>query len=299
MKQEMLINVRSPKNAASRSWRTASWKSCTSSEPARTTTWATSTRVWWSTWSRASRRRSSILASAATASCTSATSSRSISAKAATIPDKPLGPPAASRRARRSSESAVRDEFDDGRTTGGRPQRTYRPGSRPRVQAAHPGNPPPRRRSAGAGHQGRHRHQGAHALDLHQHPRPLPGADAGPGPHRRLAEDRGRSGSPPPARHHARAEPAQGRGFHRPHRRQRPYAARALPRPGLPAAAVEGHRAAGQEVPLPRGHLRRKRHDHPHHPRHLYRGRGRHLHRRAIGLRAGPRVPATGHAPLR
>ena len=60
------------------------------------------------------------------------------------------------------------------------------------LQAAHPGDLPPRRRSAGAGHQGGHRHQGPDALDLHQHPRPLPGADARPGPHRRVAEDRGR-----------------------------------------------------------------------------------------------------------
>ena len=44
-----------------------------------------------SIWSRASRRRSSISASAATAFCTSATSSRNISARAATIPAKPIG----------------------------------------------------------------------------------------------------------------------------------------------------------------------------------------------------------------
>ena len=70
----------------------------------------------------------------------------------------------------------------------GRGGRTGR-GPRPR-QAAHPGDPPPRRRGAGAGHQGGHRHQGADALDLHQHPRPLPGAHAGPGPR---SASRGRS----------------------------------------------------------------------------------------------------------
>ena len=77
---------------------------------------------------------------------------------------------------------------------------------------------------------------------------------------------------PPPApRHHARAQSAQGAGLHRPHRRLRPHQERALPRPGLPAAAVEGDRPADQEVPGPGRHLRRKRHDHPHHPRHLHR----------------------------
>ena len=58
---------------------------------------------------------------------------------------------------------------------------------------------------------------------------------------------------PPAARHHARAQPAQGPGLHRPHRRQRPHQARALARPGLPAAAVEGHRPADQEAAGPVG----------------------------------------------
>ncbi len=40
---------------------------------------------------------------------------------------------------------------------------------------------------------------------------------------RRLAQDRGRRRPPPAARHHARAESAQGRGLHRPHGRQRPH----------------------------------------------------------------------------
>ncbi len=86
------------------------------------------------------------------------------------------------------------------------------PARRPTAhQAADPGHPPPRRRSAGAGHQGRHRHQGPHALHLHQHSRPLPGADAGAGPRGRVAQDRRRRAAPQAARRDARAEPAQGR----------------------------------------------------------------------------------------
>jgi hypothetical protein len=46
----------------------------------------------------------------------------------------------------------------------------------------------------------------------------------------------------------ARAEPAQGAGLHRPHRRHRPDQEGAVPRPGLPAAAVEGDRPAHQEA---------------------------------------------------
>ena len=64
---------------------------------------------------------------------------------------------------------------------------------------------------------------------------------------RRLAQDRGRRRPPPAARHPARAEPAQGRGLHRPHRRHRPHEEGAVARPGVPAAAVEGDRAPDQE----------------------------------------------------
>ena len=42
--------------------------------------------------------------------------------------------------------------------------------------------------------------------------------------------------------------PAQGSRLHRPHRRHRPHEARAVARPGISVAAVEGHRAADQEV---------------------------------------------------
>ena len=49
------------------------------------------------------------------------------------------------------------------------------------------------------------------------------------------------------ARHHARAESAQGPGLHRPHRRQRPHEERAVARPGVSAAAVEGDRPPHQE----------------------------------------------------
>ena len=135
------------------------------------------------------------------------------------------------RRARRRPTAG-----DNGRGRARRPrQRARAPGVPPAHQAADPGHLPPRRRSAGAGDQGRHRHQGPDALDLHQHPRPLPGADAGAGPHRRLAQDRGRRRPPPAARHPARAEPAARAGLHRPHRRHRPHEEGAVARPGLPA----------------------------------------------------------------
>ncbi len=42
--------------------------------------------------------------------------------------------------------------------------------------------------------------------------------------------------------------PPKGAGLHRPHRRHRPHQEGALPRPGLPAAAVEGDRPADQEA---------------------------------------------------
>ncbi len=97
-------------------------------------------------------------------------------------------------------------------------------------QAAHPGHLPPRRRSAGPGHQGGDRHQGADAVDLHQHPRPLPGADAGAGAGGRLAQDRRRRRpAASSARHDARTEPAQGPGVHRPHRRPGTDEERAFP----------------------------------------------------------------------
>ena len=93
--------------------------------------------------------------------------------------------------------------------------------------------------------------------------------------------------------------PPKGAGLHRPHRRHRPHQERALARPGLSAAAVEGDRPPHQEDDRPGGHLRRKRHDHPHDPRHLHRRRRRDLHRRAEGLRAGQGVFAARHAAVR
>ena len=55
--------------------------------------------------------------------------------------------------------------------------------------------------------------------------------------------------APQAPRDHARAEPAQGPGLHRPHRRPRPHQEGAGARPGLPAAALEGHRPPDQEDP--------------------------------------------------
>ena len=132
------------------------------------------------------------------------------------------------------------------RRRAGPPGRPLGPGPRP-GQAADPGDLPPRRRGARPGHQGEHRHQGADPLHLHQHPRPLPGADARPEPRRRLAQDRRRRPAPQAPRDHARAEPAQGPGLHRPDRRPGANQARAGPRPGLPAPALEGHPPPDQE----------------------------------------------------
>ena len=55
---------------------------------------------------------------------------------------------------------------------------------------------------------------------------------------------------------------------------------------------IKKHAGAGR-------HLRRKRHDHPHDPRHLHRRHRRDLHRRAGGLRAGQGVSAARHAAVR
>src|SRR5438093_910606 len=88
------------------------------------------------------------------------------------------------------------------------------------------------------------------------------------GPHEDgRAHDRRRSAAPRPARHHARAQPAQGPGVHRPHRRPGPHKKGALPRPRVPAAALESHRSPPPQERRPRRNLRRKRHDHPHDPR--------------------------------
>ena len=96
----------------------------------------------------------------------------------------------------RTSESAVGDEFEEGRRRRRRRGRAIRRfGGRPRFK-------PPIQEILRRGDEvlvqvikEGHRHQGPHALHLHQHPRPLPGADARPGPDRRLAEDRRRGRS--------------------------------------------------------------------------------------------------------
>ena len=188
-------------------------------------------------------------------------------------PDRPIEPggPRRARRApaatpTRSTKPTTSRRTSRNRAAGGRPSRQPPP-----RQTADPGHPPPRRRGAGAGDQGRHRHQGPHAVDLHQHSRPLPGADAGPGPGGRVAEDRGRRGPPPLRDIMLELNPPKGLGFIVRTAGADRTKQRALPRPGLPAAALEGDRAADQEDPAPGGHLRRKRHDHPHHPRHLHR----------------------------
>ena len=183
---------------------------------------------------------------------------------------------------------------------GDEPARGGRSGAGPGPrQAADPGDLPPRRRGARPGHQGEHRHQGADPLDLHQHPRPLPRAHARPEPRRRLAQDRRRRPAPQAPRDHARAQPAQGPGLHRQDRRPRADQARAGPRPGLPAAALEGHPPPDQEVQGADADLSRIGHDHPDDPRYLQL-RDRHdLDRRARGLRAGPGLPQSRHAAVR
>ena len=113
----------------------------------------------------------------------------------------------------------------------------------------------------------------------------------------RKIEERRRS--PPAARHSPRAESAEGRRLHRAHRRHRPHEEGTVARPGVPAAAVEGDRSPDQEDHRPGGHLRRKRHDHPHDPRHLHRRRRHDLHRRAEGVRAGQRILADRDAAVR
>ena len=110
-------------------------------------------------------------------------------------PRKAAGPPPPRRAPRRNDRVGREDESEEGpddRASAAAHPPFQRPAP---LQAAHPGNPPPRRRAAGAGDQGRHRHQGADALHLHQHSRPLPGAHARPGPGGRLAEDRRRHAS--------------------------------------------------------------------------------------------------------
>ena len=66
------------------------------------------------------------------------------------------------------------------------------------------------------------------------------------------------------------AQSAAGAGLHHPHRRHRPHQARLAPRPELSRAAVEDDRPPHPQVARADRHLRRKRHDHPHDPRHLH-----------------------------
>ena len=127
------------------------------------------------------------------------------------------------------------------------PRRAFRARPRPR-QTANPGNLSPRRRSPRPGHQGEHRHQGADPLDLHQYPRPVSRAHARLEPRRRLTQDRRRRPAPQATRDHERAQPAQGAGIHRQDRRSRAHQARARPRSGLPAPALESHPPPDQEV---------------------------------------------------
>ena len=107
------------------------------------------------------------------------------------------------RRASMTTSTATADGRENGRGRRGGRDSAPAPRRPAADQAADSGHLPARRRSAGAGHQGRHRHQGPDALHLHQHSRPLPGADAGAGPRRRLAQDRRRRRPPPAARHPA------------------------------------------------------------------------------------------------
>ncbi len=64
-------------------------------------------------------------------------------------------------------------------------------------------------------------------------------------------------------------------------------------------AAVEGDRPPHQEARGAGRYLRRKRHDHPHDPRHLHGRRRLDLHRRADVVRAGEGVLADRHAAVR
>jgi Ribonuclease G/E len=139
-------------------------------------------------------------------------------------PQKPLGSPEPRHVPQHTSDSAVGDEFDEGLedATAQRP-RNHRYGGRPRFKP--------------------------------QHSRTLSGVDAGVGANRRLAEDRGRADPPPIARHHARIEPAEGRWFYRPDRRQRPHQTRAVARHGLSAPPLEGDRPSHQKNAGPGGYL--------------------------------------------
>ncbi len=93
---------------------------------------------------------------------------------------RPRSPAASAARARQLPPSAAgrapRERVRRGRRRPGETRVFHR--RPPAIQAAHPGHPSPRRRSARASHQGRHRQQRTDALDVHQHPRPLPGAHA-------------------------------------------------------------------------------------------------------------------------
>ena len=163
-------------------------------------------------------------------------------------PDKPLGPAGPRRPPQRSGESAVGDEFDEGTEDEPERPRNHRFGGRPRFK------PPIQeilRRGDEVLVQVIKEGIGTKGPTLSTYIS-IPGrylvlmpALGRIGVSRKI-EDEARP--PPAARHHARTEPAQGRGLHRPHRRQRPHQARALPRHGLPAAALEGHRPADQET---------------------------------------------------
>ncbi len=111
-----------------------------------------------------------------------------------------------------------------------------------------PGQAVPEERSGDhrAGRPGRKGPQGRHAHDLHLASRPLRRPDAEPPEHGDFPQDRRRRVAQEPDGAHGADLGRGAGGFHRPHRRDEPDQAGALPRLLCPAQAVARNREQGQ-----------------------------------------------------